>query len=57
MSETEEQEDEQAATAGEEEIARYLHDPSPRVIRALLENRNLSEEDVLDHREQKEPPC
>ena len=37
----------QAAAASEDDIARYLHDPSPRVIRALLENRRLAEEDVL----------
>ena len=37
----------QAAAASEGEIAGYLHDPSPRVIRALLENRRLAEEDVL----------
>jgi hypothetical protein len=47
MSETEETRRAQAAAAGEEEIARYLHDPSPRIIRALLENRHLAEEDVL----------
>jgi hypothetical protein len=37
----------QAADASEEEIARYLHDPSPRVIRALLENRHLAEEEAV----------
>ena len=47
MSESEETRREQAIAAGEKEIARYLHDPSPRVVRALLENRRLSEEDVL----------
>ena len=47
MSESEETRKEQAAAAGEEEISRYLHDPSPRIIRALLENRHLAEEDVL----------
>jgi hypothetical protein len=47
MSESEEIRSAQAAAASEEEIARYLHDPSPRVIRALLENRPLAEEDVL----------
>jgi hypothetical protein len=47
MSESEETRREQAAAAGEEEIAQYLHDPSPRIIRALLENRHLAEEDVL----------
>jgi hypothetical protein len=47
MSESEDMRSTQAAAASEEEIARYLHDPSPRVIRALLENRRLAEEDVL----------
>jgi hypothetical protein len=47
MSESEEIRKGLATTAGEAEIARYLHDPSPRVIRALLENRGLAEEDVL----------
>jgi hypothetical protein len=47
MSESDETRRALAANAGEEEIARYLHDPSPRVIRALLENRSISEEDVL----------
>jgi len=46
MSESEETRRELATTAGEEEIASYLHDPSPKVIRALLQNRHLSEEDV-----------
>ena len=36
-----------AALANEEEIARYVHDPSPKVIRALLLNRLLAEEEVL----------
>jgi len=47
MPESEEIRRAQAAAASEEEIAGYLHDPSPRVIRALLENRRLAEEDVL----------
>lgn len=47
MSESEETRREKAMAADGEEIARYLHDPSPRVIRALLENRRLTEEDVL----------
>jgi hypothetical protein len=46
MSESEETRRELATTAGEEEIASYLHDPSPKVIRALLQNRHLSEEDL-----------
>lgn len=37
---------EQAGSANEEEIARFLHDTSPDVIRTLLQNRNLSEDDV-----------
>ena len=36
-----------AALANEGEIARYVHDPSPKVIRALLLNRLLAEEEVL----------
>ena len=36
-----------AASAGEEEISQYVQDPSPKVIRALLGNRQLSEEDIL----------
>jgi hypothetical protein len=36
-----------AASADEEELGKLLHDPSPRVVRALLENRKLREEDVL----------
>ena len=39
-----------AGTAREacgEEIARYLHDPAPQVVSALLENPNLSEEHIL----------
>jgi len=47
MSGSEEMRSAQAAAANEEEIAQYLHDPSPRVIRALLENRRIAEEDVL----------
>jgi hypothetical protein len=47
MSEAGETKKEQARSAGAEEIAGYLHDPSPMVIRALLENRFLSAEDVL----------
>lgn len=47
MSETEETKRDRAAAAGEEEIARYLHDPSAVIIRTLLENRHLAEDDVL----------
>jgi hypothetical protein len=47
MSEAEETRRAQAAAAGREAIAGYLHDPSPRVMRALLENSHLSEEDVV----------
>ncbi len=47
MSDTEEARIERAASAGEEEIARLLHDPSAGVIRTLLGNRNITEENVL----------
>lgn len=47
MTDTEEIREQRAAAAGEEEIAALLHDPSPRVIKALLANRNITEEDVL----------
>lgn len=47
MAESEEVRAELAATAGVEVFARLLHDPSFRVIRALLGNINLREEDVL----------
>jgi hypothetical protein len=36
-----------AATAGTDRIIALLHDPSPQVIRTLLGNGNLREEDVL----------
>jgi len=36
-----------AASAREEELTGYLHDVSPGVILASLENRNISEEQVL----------
>jgi hypothetical protein len=45
--ETEDKRTELAAAAPAEEIARYVQDPSPRVIRALLGNRQLTEEDIL----------
>jgi hypothetical protein len=47
MADSEEMRSVRAAAASEEEIAGYLHDTSPRVVRALLENRRLAEEDVL----------
>lgn len=47
MSEQGETKKEQARSARGEEISGYLHDPSSAVIRVLLENRLLSEEDVL----------
>ncbi len=36
-----------AASADGDQLLPLLHDPSPQVIRALLGNRNLREEDVL----------
>ncbi len=47
MLETEEKRVEAAMRAGEEEISQYVHDPSPVVIRTLLENPRISEDDVL----------
>lgn len=47
MLEAEDKRTELAASAGEEEISQYVQDPSPKVIRALLGNRQLSEEDIL----------
>jgi len=38
---------EQAASADANQLAALLHDPAPRVISALLENRNLTEDDAL----------
>ncbi len=47
MLETEDKRAERAADAGEQETAQFVHDPSARVLRALLGTRHLSEEDVL----------
>jgi hypothetical protein len=47
MLDAEEKRIELATVADEEEIAQYVHDPSPKVIRALLGNRHLTEEEVL----------
>jgi hypothetical protein len=47
MPESEEQRAGQAATATEDQITLYLHDPSPPVVTALLENRHITEEHVL----------
>jgi hypothetical protein len=47
MPDTEDKRIELATVANEEEIAQYIHDPSPKVIRALLGNRHLTEEEVL----------
>ena len=47
MDVTEEERSLLAASTDEEGLAKFLHDPSPRVIRALLDNRKLREEDVL----------
>jgi hypothetical protein len=37
----------QAASADKELVLTLIHDPSPQVIRTLLSNRNLGEDDVL----------
>lgn len=47
MLETEEKRIELAIIADGDEIAQYVHDPSAKVIRALLGNRHLTEEEVL----------
>ena len=47
MQETEDTRTALAASTGEAGIGPLLHDPSPRVIRALLGNHNLTEEDIL----------
>jgi hypothetical protein len=44
---TEEEKMQLAASSDEEGLAKFIHDPSPRVIRALLDNKKLREEDVL----------
>jgi hypothetical protein len=47
MSESEDQRAQRASAASESEIALYVQDPSSKVIKALLENRSLSEEHIL----------
>jgi hypothetical protein len=47
MSDAEEMRIEQARSARKEELFRFLHDSSPNVVRALLGNRHLAEDDVL----------
>lgn len=47
MLDTEEQRAARAAAAPEEEITAFVHDPSPRVIEALLSNRGITEEHIL----------
>lgn len=47
MSDNEEQRITLARTASEDEIMLYIHDLSPKVIRALIDNTNLQEEHAL----------
>ncbi len=47
MPETEEKRIELAMVADGKEIAQYIHDPSTKVVMALLGNRHLTEENVL----------
>jgi hypothetical protein len=47
MADTEEERTSRAAVASEDEIVLYVHDPSSKVIKVLLNNRNLTEEHVL----------
>jgi len=46
MTETGENREEQAASASEDRIILFVHDASPKVIRALLANRNITAEHV-----------
>jgi hypothetical protein len=47
MIDTEESRAAQAVRASDEELKLFVHDPSSKVIRALFENRNLTEEHIL----------
>jgi len=47
MPDTEEQRALQAKIAGKEDIVSFVHDVSPRVIRMLLTNEQLTEKDIL----------
>lgn len=47
MTDSEDQRAAAAAEASEEQLTLLVHDPSARVIRALLENRNVTEEHIL----------
>jgi hypothetical protein len=47
MFDTEETRVARAARASDEEIALFVHDPSSKVVLALFENRNLTEEHIL----------
>ncbi len=57
MRDAEDKRAEQAAAAANEEIPLFVHDPAPNVIKALLENRRLTEEDVLIIANRKNLPC
>ncbi len=47
MDATEEERSLLAVSVDEEGLAKFVHDPSPRVIKALLDNKKLREDDVL----------
>jgi hypothetical protein len=47
MADSEEKRIEQARSACQEELAGFLHDTSPNVVRTLLRNMHLAEDDVL----------
>ncbi len=47
MSDTIDERIEQASSAKEEKVALFVHDPSPRVVKALLANRHIGEQEVL----------
>jgi len=57
MLEPEEKRTALAASAQPDDITLYVHDPSPRVILGLLENRNLTEEHVLSVANRKNLPA
>jgi hypothetical protein len=57
MADTVETRLERAASGSADEIASLLHDPSPRVLRALLGNGNLTENDILIIAERKNLPA
>lgn len=56
MTESDEKKAQLAAAASREEIQDLIHDPSPRVLKSLLTNKNLTEEDILIVADRKNVP-